>query len=546
MLSLRNKTILGTAVIEGILLVILILIATRFVTESLDDGLKKRSDITTKLFASMTKDAVLSYDLASLESIVGEVMQTPDIEYARIVDPIGQVFAEGGTINGTLQDFTLDKSLSDVDDDVFDSEALISENGNVYARVQIGIATSRIQATLAQVTHWTIAIALTEMLLVAMFSWILGSYLTSQLYKLKSATKLVEESVGTGDFEKAKTDIKTKDEIGEVAYSFNSLVDKLQQQDIKNKDYEQQLISFNKDLENTVTERTQELMVKNKALLKTNLDLNKAQQHIVQSEKLASMGQLAAGLAHEINNPISYVTSNLGSLKHYLNIYQQVILKTVQLLEVEEQPVKKQLLLEIESEIQDQDVVFVSQDMESLLTEMEEGLQRVSDIVQSMTVFSRTNSNDKLQSFNLNDCIESTFKMVNKQISETADLFLELSDVPDVYINVGKINQVIINILINASQAMKTRGIIKVISKIQDNCIQVKIMDNGCGIPEFQLSKIFDPFFTTKKEGEGTGLGLAISYDIMKEHGGSLEVESEVDKGTTVTLNFPVKDTVIH
>lgn len=543
---MRNKAIIGIILIKGVFLFALVYTATNLVRDTLDESLQKRAQTTTKLFATMTKDALLANDLRTLENLVKEVMLTPDIEYARVINDQNQVLAHAGKIlSNEDTDTFIDGNLGSLNDEIYDALELITLNSNTFARVQIGISTSRLHTALTKFSQWSLGIAFTELLLIVLFSYLLGNYLTSQLRKLTHAAQLVEANLGSGSFVDARVDIHTKDELGEFTNMFNSLVDKIQKQESKNKGYQEQLEQFNTDLEHTVEQRTAELVEKNRALLKINLDLNKSQQKVLHAEKLASIGQLAAGFAHEINNPLSYVTSNLGSLKHYLKIYEHVILKLVNYTKIEEQAVKKQLLQEIMSNIQESDVVFVAQDMDALLEEMEEGLQRVTDIVQRLTVFSRTN-NDTKQLVNINDCIHSTCKMVQKQVASKATLLLELSELPTIYINVGKINQVLTNIIINASQAIEQSGEIKVSSQVVDNLIQVKISDNGCGIPEFQLSKIFDPFFTTKKEGEGTGLGLAISYDIMKEHAGHLDVESTVGLGTTFILSFPVKDLSIH
>lgn len=199
---------------------------------------------------------------------------------------------------------------------------------------------------------------------------------------------------------------------------------------------------------------------------------------------------------------------------------------------------KKQLETELLGFMQDKD-------MHALLSDMEEGLQRVADVVKNMSVLAWCN-NDQTQYININRCIESVCRMLNKQVSEYAELSLDLQDMPAVEINVGEINQVITNLLINASQSMQTYGHIKVRSTLQGKEIIVSVSDNGCGIEKAALNKVFDPFYTTKKEGEGTGLGLAISDDIVQEHGGRLSVISELGKGTVFTVTLPVKTVVIH
>ncbi len=525
---------------------VLIYMVINLSRQTLDEGLQTRANTVNKLFATMVKEAVFGYDLKSLESIAEEVKKAAGLEYARVISGQNQILAQAGkTRLDTDSDIVFNRSLDSVTDGVFDAQQSINLNGDSIGTVQIGISTGWIHATLIKITQWSIGIAVTEMFLVALFSYFFGNYLTSQLRKLSQSVYQVQDCLGSGDFVDAKLQINSKDELGELSNSFNLLVDKVQKQQLLNISYQEQLSQFNNVLEQTIEKRTVELVEKNRALIKTNLDLSKSKQNVLQAEKLASIGQLAAGVAHEINNPLSYVTSNLGSLKHYLTIYKQVILPLVECAKTEEQTVKKQLLQEIMSNIQETDVVFVAQDMEALLEEMEEGLQRVTDIVQRLSTFSRTNS-DTHQLVNINDCIESTYKMVQKQVSSKANLSLELADLPLIYINAGKINQVLTNIIINAAQAIEHYGEIKVSTHVADNQINVKISDNGCGIPEFQLSKIFDPFFTTKKEGEGTGLGLAISFDIMKEHKGQLDVESTVGVGTIFTLSFPLQDLSVH
>lgn len=214
-------------------------------------------------------------------------------------------------------------------------------------------------------------------------------------------------------------------------------------------------------------------------------------------------------------------------------------------IETEEEFVKNKGQIDIESLIQDQDKHFVSEDMATLLSDMEQGLQRAANIVQNMTVFSRLDG-DKKRMFDVNECIRSSYNLVKKQINAKASLFLDLQELPDVEMKVGKINQVLTNLLINASQAMTSRGTIKVFSKVKDNTVLVYISDTGCGIAPNAITKVFDPFYTTKKEQEGTGLGLAISYDIVKEHGGDLHVSSMLGKGSLFTLTLPVKTAVLH
>lgn len=206
---------------------------------------------------------------------------------------------------------------------------------------------------------------------------------------------------------------------------------------------------------------------------------------------------------------------------------------------------KTKIQIDIESMAIDQDLQFVNDDMHGLLSHMEEGLQRVADIVQNITLFAQDNSDNK-QFFDINSCIKYTCKMFNRQVNQSTSLALLLQDLPQVEICVDKINQLLTNLLLNAAESIQDNGEIKVISKVKDQQILIHVCDNGSGIPAYAIHKIFDPFYTTKKEGEGTGLGLAISYDIVKEHGGNLTVSSELGKGTVFTIALPLRNAVLH
>ncbi len=544
-LTLRSKTIFGIALIEGMLLLALIFTAIQYITHSLNEGLQKRAQTTTQLFAAMSKDAVLSYDLASLEAFTREVLSNPDIEYARVLDVDGNLFAQAGDANLLTRGFEQDISLEEVDDGVFDSYALVREGNQTYGRVEIGINISGVLGSLGKIRNWTAGIAITEMFLVALFSYLLGTYLTNQLGKLQKASSHATEALESGEFSEALIDINSKDELGDVARAFNQMINALQEKSEQTRIYQSRLEELNQSLEEKVAFRTQALANNIENLKEVNVQLKLAQDKLVQAEKLSSMGQLAAGLAHEINNPISFLSSNLDPLVHYIGVYEQILAEVKQVLNEEDTSVKKTLEDNIQSLISDNDVNFIQEDMQALLGDMEEGLQRVTDIVRNMAVFSRVDG-DKKQTFNINRCVESTYKMVKKQLSSKAAVSIDLGEVSEIEMNVGKINQVLTNLMINAGQSISDKGEIKISTRQKDNKIMIIVSDTGCGISKENLNKIFDPFYTTKKVGEGTGLGLAISYDIVKEHNGELSVESEIDRGTVFTLSLPLNATVLH
>jgi len=201
------------------------------------------------------------------------------------------------------------------------------------------------------------------------------------------------------------------------------------------------------------------------------------------------------------------------------------------------------LIKDMASYLKDQDIDFINDDIKGLLKDTDDGLKRVIEIVKNMKIFSRADS-DTMQLVDVNQCILTTAKMVKSKVEQNAELILDLHDVPQTLLNVGKINQVLTNLVMNAGQAIESNGKVTIRSDFVDGKIKIQVIDTGSGMDKETLKSIFNPFFTTKPEGVGTGLGLSISFDIMQEHGGFINVSSHVGTGTTFTLILPIKDTV--
>lgn len=547
-LSLKAKTIIGTAVIEGTFLLILVFTATRFMADIANDNLTKRAETTAKLFATTSKNAVLSYDLASLDSIVSEVMTNADVVYARVVNEYGEVFAKSGRTGDLSRPFVEDLNVSDIDDGVFDASSSIIEADTLYGRVEVGISVTQMQRSIAAVTRWTAGIALFEMLLVAAFSYVLGNYLTKQLDVLRKGAKNITDAIDSGQFDIARVPDTSQDELADVAMAFNSLVDNLEIEHQRTQSFQNALQGLNRTLESKVKHRTQQVELQNQELKQINQDLKSAQQQLLQSEKMASVGQLAAGVAHEINNPIGFINSNVSCLKNYVDVYIGVSDRIVALLNLpddtdESAKEKDRLKIELLDYIEENDISFINEDIKELLADTDDGLKRVIDIVQNMKIFARADS-DNMQAFDINQCIATTAKMVKPKVQQKAELILELNDLPKTILNVGRINQVLTNLMVNASQAIESKGTVTVKSAVVDDKIQIQVSDDGTGMDEETMKSIFNPFFTTKPEGEGTGLGLSISFEIMQEHGGSIDVTSKLGEGTTFTMVLPVQEII--
>ncbi|SDK23032.1 ATP-binding protein [Pseudomonas indica] len=265
--------------------------------------------------------------------------------------------------------------------------------------------------------------------------------------------------------------------------------------------------------------------------------LQEAHDQLLQSEKMASIGQLAAGIAHEINNPVGFVSSNMGALQDYIQTLLDLIDRYDDV--VAQVPEGQGVLHDLARMKQDADIEFLKSDIVALMAESKEGLKRVKDIVQALKDFSHVGESDWLEA-DLHHGLDSTLNIANNEIKYKARVVKEYGDLPKVTCLASQLNQVFMNLLVNAAHAIEGEGIITIRTGASDGWVWVSIRDNGAGISPENMNRIFEPFFTTKPIGSGTGLGLSLSYSIVKKHGGRIEVESEPGKGTCFTVHLPV------
>lgn len=274
-----------------------------------------------------------------------------------------------------------------------------------------------------------------------------------------------------------------------------------------------------------------------------NASLSQIQEQLVQTDKMASIGQLAAGVAHEINNPIGYVSSNIGSLEGYINELFEIVDAYAAIEAMpENSPERRKAWDELTSK---HELQFLREDIPALLGESKEGIKRVRQIVQDLKDFSHVDNTDEWQWANLHKGLDSTLNVINNEIKYRADVVKEYGDVPEVECLPGPLNQVFMNLLINAVHAIGEgrRGKIVVRTGTLDDQVWIEISDDGCGISPDNLTRIFNPFFTTKPIGKGTGLGLSLSHGIIQKHGGTIKVESTVGAGTCFRIAIPARHT---
>jgi two-component system, NtrC family, sensor kinase len=283
-----------------------------------------------------------------------------------------------------------------------------------------------------------------------------------------------------------------------------------------------------------------QLRQRNKELEKTLVDMKLMQGSLVQSEKMASLGQLSAGIAHEINNPLAFVSSNFNRLKEYFQDTVELLRKWQSIKIIENNNGElKQKLSEIDEFTELIDLNFILEDFDKMTLSIQDGTQRIRKIVEGMRAFSHT-SESSFSDADINVAIENTITIVWNEIKYKATLNKDYGNLPKVKCNIGEIKQVIVNLLVNSAHAIEEKGIINISTRHEGEFVYIKIEDNGCGIPDSIIKKIFDPFFTTKPVGKGTGLGLWVSSSIIEKHKGSLTAQSEVGVGTTFTIKLPI------
>ena len=381
------------------------------------------------------------------------------------------------------------------------------------------LASTRITTSVAQTSSQArvvsiIAGALTLMLLIG--GCILSYYLTRSFERPISELMIAARAIASGDLNR-KLSLDRKDELGEMAEVLNQMVGNLR--------------GLNDDLANQV-----------RWLRETKDELAKTQGHMVRQEKMVALGQLVAGVAHELNNPISFVYSNTILLKDSFAQLNRVLAyyDSVEGLarEIEEGA------SEIKSQI---DYGFLVGDIAQALEDCHEGARRVRDIVLNLRTFSRLDDSE-LQRADITEGIESTAKILGQFFRpDRVVLHRDYGKIPEIECYAGQLSQVWMNLMVNAAQAMNSKGDLFIGARVDGDRLVVSFRDTGPGISDEVVSKIFDPFFTTKKVGDGTGLGLSIVHGIIERHGGEIRVETRIGDGTTFIVELPfTKDAAVE
>ena len=354
------------------------------------------------------------------------------------------------------------------------------------------------------------------MSLLILLAWALSFHITRSFEVPIRSLMYVARSISKGEL-KHQMSLDRKDEFGEMAGALNLMVTNLRN---KNEDLANQIRILRETKSELVQTQTQLAM----------------QEHLMQQEKMAALGRLVAGVAHELNNPISFVYSNtvllsksIADLRNLLDFYDTC----------EDMP--DEIKKKVTSLKEDIDYEYLVNDLTQAVDDCHEGSRRVRDIVLNLKTFSRADEL-QLRKVNIVEGIESTIRMLSQFFQpDRVVVHRDYAELPEVECYAGQLSQVWMNLMVNAAQAMNSHGELWVTTLLEDDKVVVKFRDNGPGIPDEVITRVFDPFFTTKDVKEGTGLGLSIVHGIIERHGGDIKVESKANVGTTFTVKLPVR-----
>ncbi len=509
--------------------------------------LKQQAALLADSLSITLKDPLYRLDVSLLRDFVQTLSQYDQVfSAAYLYDAQGRLLADASQ-SGPIYELEADPLGQQILDSVApqfewnDDELVVSRvitiGNQPVGAIRLGLSTQSLQQKIAAVRNRGFGAAAIAAVLSALLARWLSRSITQPIHKLVQGTQQISQ----GNFEHP-IHIQTKDELSVLADAFNDMGRQLQQT-------LGLLAQQNEDLEVRVKQRTE-------TLTQTLHDLQEAQAQLIQSEKMSGLGQMVAGIAHEINNPVSFIHGNLP----YLHEYTQSLLELTQLYRKHHPKPHPEIVVKAD-EI---DLPFLVPDLAKVLNSMTLGTDRIREIVLSLRNFARTDE-AAAKVVDVHEGIDSTLMILAHRLKANTQrpaiqVTKDYGDIPEIACYPSQLNQVFMNILSNAIDALEESNLglpygdlethpnqIHIQTQIpQSDCFRVVIQDNGPGISKAVRSKLFDPFFTTKPVGKGTGLGLSISYQIITErHGGKLFCDSIPEQGTTFVIELPVHQNVL-
>lgn len=387
--------------------------------------------------------------------------------------------------------------------------------------VGVGIDGADIFRPVQKMKWWLLGVTVFLASLVVGFTYLIARGITVPLKNLIQTA----QTIAQGKLDQ-RVQIRSSDEVGILGATFNDMARALSAR-------EDELQELNKNLENIVRLRTLELEDSNEALKKAYVDLQNAQEQLVQSEKMASLGQLVAGIAHEIKNPLNFIYGNTGFLADYTQRLRNILEAYERLPSIT--PEERE---QIETLKKETNYAFIKEDLQTLIDNFSEGARRINAIVSDLRTFSRMDT-DVLSDIDLHSSLDMSLNLLRNQYKGRVEIHRDYGGIPRIQGYSGKLSQVFMNLLSNAFHAIQEKGDVWIRTRSLNGTVEVEIEDNGMGIPKENLHRIFEPFFTTKAVGQGTGLGLCISYGIIEQHQGKIHVSSTPRQGTVFTVRLP-------
>jgi signal transduction histidine kinase len=648
-MSFRLKSVIGIAVIEIALLTILVFSGLHYVKTSNETQFQERAQTTARLLATMTTDAVVAFDLATLDALVEEAMMNRDIQYVRVRGRDGIVLSKGGDpeVLELLDNLTAPSTISDGRIDVTNQ---ITIEGTPFGYVDIGLDTKYLETTLLDATHWMLSVAGIEILLVALFGYLLGSALTKQLTALQLGAKRVAEGqlghqlivkgsdeladtaqsfnkMSTSlaflarDLETARKDAEARREIAESilhdamsslsegvlitdAYGEVSHLNKAFK-DLHLEQFEGKPIESLRTLDLILTPTIDRIvdgvasiddLIDNKndcrivspfgrfvgsdrgdqwtckylnqktvlftankmanggnvvmasdvsSIYMAEMNSRQLQSELMQSQKLEAIGKLAGGIAHELNTPMQFVGDNLSFINDASEDLNRIVEQHIRLLEKLKENGAPGDLSALAAVIEEADYEFIKEELPEAIKQSSDGVKQMANIVLAMKEFAHPTQKEK-SDVDVNRALERASLVSRNEWKYIAEMDWQLCE-PALLaqVNESELNQVILNIIVNAAHAVKAagrpEGRIKLKTSKCDDKVTISIADNGIGIPAELHHRVYDQFFTTKDVGQGTGQGLALCHEfIVNRNHGKLYFETEDGIGTTFFIELPM------
>ena len=498
-------------------------------------ALTSRTNSYSALLSNQVRSAVAFADRETAREVLSSLDSDPDVAAVLLFDAGGAVLYQAGHPSPWDEDARGSAAGSRVvhlKDRIAVVSPVTSLEGPTGTLV-IEVSTSRIREGIKRVISTAAAGGAAALIFGMAAAFLIARSLARRLRAIAS----VATAVASGASQTGSVNDSSSDEIGSLASAFNRMVE--------------QLNRVNRELEDRVQERTAALTDANQKLVVEMEERGRMELELRQAQKLESVGRLAAGVAHEINTPIQFVSDSCHFLRDATRDVQAVIEGYRQIVaELHAGTITADQARERAAEVeQNSDVDYLLENVPLAVTRSIEGLDRVAAIVRAMKEFAYPERKEKALA-DINRAILTTLMVSANEYKYVADVNTELGDLPSVMCHVGEFNQVVLNIVVNAAHAIQdvcertgTRGQINIRTWMTDRQVFISIADTGKGIPPDVIEKIFDPFFTTKEVGKGTGQGLTIARSvIVDKHGGNLAVDSVVGRGTTFTISLPLED----